>query len=81
MAVSASRARFLIQYFSFKERLYFRPLFKSVISSSENTMSVLFMILGEKFLWNLGVCVALFVRHVFSLFYFLFSQYHTDFTT
>ena len=52
MAVSASRARYMIQYFSFKERLYFRPLYKSAVSSSENTMSVLFMILGEKLSWE-----------------------------
>ena len=65
LVVSASRTKFLIQLFFFKERLYLRPLFSSVISSSENSISVLFMILGEKCLWNLGVSVVLFVRYVF----------------
>ena len=46
IAVSASRARFGIQSLGLSCKLYMGPLCSSVISGSENGMSVMFTALG-----------------------------------
>jgi len=46
IAVSASSARFCIQFHFVVYRLYFGPFCSSVISWSVNFMSVLLMVLG-----------------------------------
>jgi hypothetical protein len=46
MALSASRARFVIKFFGFWCRLYLSPLFSSLYSLSVNAMLVLLTILG-----------------------------------
>ena len=46
IAVSASRARFGIQSLGLSCKLYLRPFCSSVISGSENGMSVMFTTLG-----------------------------------
>ena len=48
MAVSTSRAKFLIQFFCLKFRLYFKPLLSNVISSLEKVLFVMLIIPG----WN-----------------------------
>jgi hypothetical protein len=70
MAVSASRARFLIQFLFLYEILYLRPLFSSVTSSSENWMSVLFTIVGANVSLESGsfCCFVCKVRSVDSSF-------------
>ena len=48
MAVSASRARFGIQFLDLSCRLYFGPFCSKAISCSVNRMSVMFATLGCK---------------------------------
>ena len=45
-AASASNGRLLNQYLLLQGKLYFSPLFRSAISSSENSIFVLFTTLG-----------------------------------
>jgi hypothetical protein len=60
MAVSASRARFRIQFLGLSFRFYFGPLCSRAISGSVKDMSVLFTTLGWKLLclgWRRGAFI------------------------
>ena len=54
MAVSASRARFRIQFLGLSCRLYFGPFCNRAISGSVKDMSVMFTTLGWKLLGLVG---------------------------
>jgi hypothetical protein len=62
IAVSASNARFCIQFFGFECKLYFRPFWSSAVSPLEKLMFVLFMSLGWKVCGLCGVFVSIFAR-------------------
>lgn len=56
---SASKAKFFIQSFFLKCRLYFKPLLITVYSLLENTMSVLLITLGKYFMISLDAYVVI----------------------
>lgn len=62
IAVSASRARFCIQFLGLECKLYFRPFCSRADSLFENVMSVLFMSLEWKVCVLCGILCCVFSR-------------------